>query len=270
MPEGPEVRVVADQLAQILVNRYIVGISFGARPFQQGLHLIPRCTKIIAVTAYAKRIIFGLSNGGYIISFLGMEGKWTWEKDKHTSVVLHLGYKLDRFIVADLDLYYDNSRPIGYVNYYPDMQGALTCFLNIGIDILINEIDSQSFNVMLRKKSGLGRKLCVFLLDQKYLAGIGNYLRCEIMYHAKLRPDRTLGSLTDDEIERLRLMAHYIIREAYKAGGLTISSFWAPDGSKGMFARQVYDRDTDFYGNQVVREQFDSDRTVHWVPAVQV
>jgi len=109
-----------------------------------------------------------------------------------------------------------------------------------------------------------------FLMEQKYISGIGNYLRAEILYHAKIRPDRALSSLTHLETETLYRYALKTIVESYSYGGLTIENYWSPDGRRGTFPKQVYGKTEDPYGNPVVTNSTKGDRTVHWVPAVQI
>jgi len=52
------------------------------------------------------------------------------------------------------------------------------------------------------------------LLDQKFLAGIGNWIADEVLYQARISPFRLVGSLSDAEIKRLRTKIRSVIERA--------------------------------------------------------
>jgi formamidopyrimidine-DNA glycosylase len=56
----------------------------------------------------------------------------------------------------------------------------------------------------------------IFLLEQKYISGIGNYLRSDILYDASISPFRSLTSLSDDNIKILHKSIHKIVKKSYK------------------------------------------------------
>lgn len=83
--------------------------------------------------------------------------------------------------------------------------------------------------------------LCVFLLKhQEYFSGIGNYLKAQILYESKLHPNRTLGSLSTDDISILFTKCLSVIAHAYECGGLTHGTFLDPDMEKGTYPVSVY------------------------------
>ena len=59
------------------------------------------------------------------------------------------------------------------------------------------------------------RQLSGLLLDQGFLAGVGNYLRSEILFDAGISPYRKVGSLTESELENLAKSAIGITALAY-------------------------------------------------------
>ena len=139
---------------------------------------------------------------------------------------------------------------------------------------LTKEITPAEWARILGKSSLRKRQICKVLLDQDVIAGIGNYLKAEILYAARIRPDRIISSLSAEELEQLRVAAHTIIVESYRSGGLTIENFQAPDGAKGLFRVKVYGKKTDPEGRPVItsgpEDGLKDGRKTHWVPDYQV
>ena len=71
---------------------------------------------------------------------------------------------------------------------------------HIGIEPLSNEFTSKEFISMIRKRKGTLKPL---LLNQQFIAGIGNYLADEILFRASLHPLRTADTLDKREIKEL-------------------------------------------------------------------
>ena len=117
--------------------------------------------------------------------------------------------------------------------------------------------------------------ICKFLMTQEYFAGIGNYLKAEILYRSRVSPFRALSTLTDDEISRLFSVALSTISQAYQAGGLTHGTFLDPDMEKGVFSVYIYkragERDQHGYIVQFMSKNDSPDgRGTYYVPEVQV
>ena len=65
------------------------------------------------------------------------------------------------------------------------------------------------------------RQLSGLMLDQGFLAGVGNYLRSEILFDAGISPYRKTGSLSKDEFEQLAKSAIDVTALAYTEKGVT-------------------------------------------------
>lgn len=106
------------------------------------------------------------------------------------------------------------------------------------------------------------------LVDQKCWSGIGNYLRAEILYQARVDPHRPAKSIPEEELRTIYEAAQQIIREAHHCRGLTIAQYRTPTGQTGFFPPAVYGRTTDPEGYPVRSEKLGS-QTIHWVPDKQ-
>ncbi len=101
-----------------------------------------------------------------------------------------------------------DKRRLGRVRLDPDVDA-------LGPDA--GEIDRDDF----RERVGRGRApLKARLLDQSVLAGVGNLLADETLWRAHLDPRRTVDTLDDDELDRLRRELRAAIRSAIRHGGV--------------------------------------------------
>ena len=91
-----------------------------------------------------------------------------------------------------------------------------------------------------------GKKTSIksFLLNQKYIAGIGNIYADEICFYAHILPQRKTETLKDKEIKDLYEAIIYIITKAVEERGTTFNNYKDANGNKGNFLKflQVYGR----------------------------
>ena len=65
--------------------------------------------------------------------------------------------------------------------------------------------------------------MAALYVDQHFLAGIGDYLRSEILFAARLNPWRKPSQLSNPELTRLSRQTRAITKRSYRTGGLTNS-----------------------------------------------
>ncbi|MFN8373135.1 MAG: hypothetical protein U0694_09715 [Anaerolineae bacterium] len=87
--------------------------------------------------------------------------------------------------------------------------------------------------VLRQRLQGRSKAIKPLLLDQAFIAGVGNIYADEALFRAKIHPLRHADTLSDDEITRL----HGTIRDVLNAGieyeGATINWYRKPDGTQG-------------------------------------
>ena len=279
MPEGPEVRCITVKLHEKLAGILLNAIQWDDKSkYRNGLPNYAELEKtlpqiITGVSCKGKKIIFQLANEMYITSTLGLEGNWSWASSKHANLYFELS--------DGPHLYFSDSRHFGNMQIFLTTDTLLNDLNSkIGPDLLAYAIDyynnepepSEPITIDLwktRVNRYRNKQACEFLMDQKIFSGIGNYLKAEILYRAKIKPSRLLSAFTEQEIVTLYWTTLETIYESFFAGGLTIKSYWDPDGKRGTFAKVVYGSKQDPLGNPVIQETFKDGRTTHWVPAVQ-
>jgi formamidopyrimidine-DNA glycosylase len=97
------------------------------------------------------------------------------------------------------------------------------------------------------------------LLDQGAISGVGNLLADQVLWQARLAPQRSTAQLTDDELDRLRRELRAAVRSAIRRGGVHTGSFVASRGREGSCPRCGHDLGRATVGG----------RTTYWCPACQ-
>ena len=107
---------------------------------------------------------------------------------------------------------------------------------HLGIEPLSPSFTQKKFTSLLNIRSGTMKPL---LLNQQFIAGIGNYLADEILFRAGIHPLRKANTLTSDETKELFLSIRHIIRKSISYGGTTFLTFQGPEGKEGEFWKKL-------------------------------
>jgi endonuclease-8 len=266
MPEGPEVAHTAEDL-----NKILSGSIFLESKVYDDTHRgiknvedIAKSSILEKITSKGKRIIFHFqSPKAWLVSFLAMEGKWRWTEPKK-----HLYFRLT-FLVDDkkTNLYFSESRPFGYNQYFTEEEGLKKVLSKVGPDLLKDQITFEQYEKkLLKSKRGA---VSNWIVKQEHFSGVGNYIRSEILYHSCIDPKRKIATLTDEERKLLYEMTIKIIKDSYQANGLTISSYKTPNGRKGSYICSVYQLKEDPNGYKVCRLKSGTGQTIFHVPEIQ-
>lgn len=144
---------------------------------------------------------------------------------------------------------------------------------NFGIDILTVNFTSDAFFNLVYDHS---MNICAFLMDQKILAGVGNYIKNEALYLARILPRRKTDDLTDDEIEDLFCQIKFVsfsnLIEQMIDYGLRIPPSikkLEPKYLEVPYRFKVYKMDFDPDGLQV-KSQIIAGRNTYYVPKIQL
>ena len=157
-----------------------------------------------------------------------------------------------RLVLAFADgreLRFRDIRKFGRVGFYErhagtgelvNEPGGSAVFAGHGPEPLDPAFTVAVFRRHLRSRKG---RLKSLLLDQSFIAGIGNIYADEALWAARLHPLRSASSLRPDDERRLYLAIRSILLEAIERRGSSIDDYTAPDGDGEMQERlQVYQR----------------------------
>lgn len=195
----------------------------------------------------------------------GMSGGWFTELSKHRACTF-------RFLSASnesCDLHFNDARRFGTLKFTQEAEHYKK-LASLGPSILSEPpLTSEVFAHRLRKKPHLN--ITQALLNQSLISGIGNYLKTEALYAARLSPHHVVSSLSEDEMSALYEACLSISLASYRAKGATLRDYKQPTGEEGQhqFELKVYNRSTDDAGNKIVSEETLDGRTTWWVPELQ-
>ena len=231
MPELPEVQTVLDTLETKIKNRKIVNIKILYKPIVECSDRAFR-NKLIGqhfrnFKRRGKYLLFEMDDIT-LVSHLRMEGKYFIldEKvplSKHDHVIFYLD--------NGKQLRYNDVRKFGRMELI-EKDDDYRVFKQLG-----PEPFSKDFNLKYCKAYLANKKLPIkqVLLDQSFVAGIGNIYADEILYAMKVNPQTMACNISDTNIKDLISNTRRILNRAIKAGGTTIRSYTSSLGVTGRF-----------------------------------
>ena len=250
MPELPEVETMRRDLDKEVVGKRIKSVdATGLRTIRRHKtkkNFITKLEgrKITGIERKGKYLLVKLDDGNILVVHLGMSGQLLRAKSakeallKHTHVVFTF--------TQGGQLRYVDPRTFGelFVTEPDDLAAEVPELAHLGFDPLDDVMSWTRFGDMLHSKK---TKLKPLLMDQKFLAGIGNIYADEILFAAGLRYDRDSESLTAQEVRRLYRAMVETLQDAIKHRGSSLADEQYRDlfGEVGDFQSQhkVYDRE---------------------------
>ena len=233
MPELPEVEVLRRQLEREYVGKRIRTVDIKTRQYVKEAkpsgkrvtkrHITPKefekhltGGKVKGVHRKGKYLAFELDNKNHLVFHLGMSGhivKATARRtaDKHTHVVIHF--------TQGGEIRFFDARRFGEC-YVADADAYTEAMSDIGIDPINEQLPWQLFGDMVSQRHA---KMKSLLMDQEFIAGLGNIYSDEVLFQAGLPWDRSSDSLTSNEVRRLSRAVSEVLQEAIKDRGTTLS-----------------------------------------------
>jgi formamidopyrimidine-DNA glycosylase len=247
MPELPEAERARQTLEQVL-GRRIAAVddrdTYVCRPHAPG-EIAGALTghRLASAHRRGKFLWLETDDGPTLGLHLGMAGKIVLEKPDQPS-------RWDRFVVEFDDgsrFALHDKRRLGRAILNPD-------FSHVGPDAA--DVGRADF----RRLIGAGRTpVKARLLDQGHIAGVGNLLADQTLWQAGVAPTRDTGSLTTEELDRLRRELRSAVRSAIRKGGVHTGAF-VPGRREGICPR---------CGHALERARIGG-RTTYWCPLDQV
>lgn len=217
MPEGPEIRRAADKIEAVLKNKKLEKIELGLPKIKKyGKHL--KGARVSALETRGKALLTHFDNGWTIYSHNQLYGVWRVVKQgklPKTNRQLRLALHTEEhsallYSASDISVWKTEN-----IEEHPFLQ-------RIGPDILNPNLQWRDVAERLRSKAFSGRALSAIYLDQAFLAGLGNYLRSEILFLAGIDPSRKAKDLSRGEIGALARNTLSISQRSYALEGVTV------------------------------------------------
>lgn len=236
MPELPEVETIARKLRRDLIGRTILSADLRwsrtlAAPAPKKFRERIRGQKILDVGRRAKYFILRLSSYSLLIH-LRMSG------DLHIKDSTNQPEKHDRLIIklsGNKSLTFNDTRKFGRVWLVED---PTKIFGKLGPEPLSKDFSPQWLHTALHKRH---RQLKPLLLDQTFLAGLGNIYTDEALNIARLHPLRESSSVTAKQSEALHDAIRIVLKEGIRRNGASID--WVYRGGEFQNYFRAYDRE---------------------------
>jgi formamidopyrimidine-DNA glycosylase len=230
MPELPEVETIVTGLRGPLIGRTFTGVrvrweNIVARPAVPEFQRRIRGQRILDIRRRGKYLVFDLSRGDCLLIHLKMTGQLTVRPgDAPADQYGHTVFDLD----DGRQLRFLDMRKFGRVYLVVDENEVVG---SLGPEPLADDFTFSEFVALIRKRKGALKPL---LLNQQFIAGIGNIYADEALFVAGVHPQRKADTLTAEEIERLYQAIRQVLRQALADQGTTFDgAYRRVDGGEG-------------------------------------
>jgi len=275
MPELPEVETTRRHLEAAVVGRRIVSAEIRHprlarrqdRPADFSDRIAGRL--VLRIDRIGKLLMKRLDGEVTWVTHLGMSGRVRLvaagdAEEPHTNVVVRLDDG-NEFRLVD-------PRTFGFVVALLPGEPGEGAWTSLGPDAL----DALPTSPRLaRRLAGRSAPIKALLLDQGFLAGLGNIYADEVLFRAGVSPHRPGGSLSRDEVARIRAAIRPVLRAGLRHGGTSLAdlAYLLPDGRAGDYLSRlkVYGRAGDpcrRCGDEIIRTVVRG-RSTHWCPRCQ-
>jgi len=254
MPELPEVEIVKQSLDKNIKFEKIKKVVVRNRSLRfkipKNFEIVLKNKIINKISRKSKYLILHLEDI-YCVIHLGMSGtihlinKKNFKKNTNTSFYsspnLPLKHNHIEFFLEKYQLIYNDPRRFGFFKIF-EKKSLSDFFNNVGPEPLNNKFNINYIsNYFINKKKNIKS----FLLDQKFVSGIGNIYASEILFCCKINPLKKAKSLTKLDIKKIRYFSKSILNQAIKKGGSSIRDFKNVEGRNGSYQSKfkVYQRE---------------------------
>lgn len=268
MPEGPEVHLAVEFLSNLMRNYLLQDIKIlggkydkkGKEPqdwdkFKKALPM-----KVDSVKNKGKFMYICLDKYVLFITF-GLTGFFSKNQSKHS----HLEFKLvktAKHVYTDKEVvrvYFTDQLKFGTIRPYKLPSSELTKKLKeLGPDPLqdTSKYDFDEWRKRFTKKTNQNKAVGEVLMNQKVNAGVGNYIRAEVLYNLKWDPFRKVSSLSSKEVlelwEELKRYMKWAFQLQIKHGVHETRKYF-----------KIYE------AKDAQRDELVKKRTIYWDPKIQ-
>ena len=281
MPEGVEVKLTSEEVDKYVNKSELINVEvIGGRYIRHGDPIgwdnfkVDLPLKINRVFSKGKGIFFEFDKEWYAYNTLGMTGQWSTDRDKYSVIKFTL---LKKFKIKNTEyklpikkfLYFRDIRNFGTIKF---MKGAILFdkeYNKLGPDMLNDTTDFNVFNQRLSKHKS--KNITKILMNQSIVSGIGNYIKAEALYRAKISPHKNLEEIDESHLKNLFEEIKNVMKESYSLQGNSFKTYRNFQSGGGNFFNmlRVYSKDKDPNGNIVIKEKTEDGRTTHWVKEIQ-
>ncbi len=281
MPELPEVETVVRGLRSTILNKTIARVKTNAPPASivvsdsfknRGIASILKGKKILEINRRGKNILISLSDEITLWAHLKMTGHFFYKEasepiEKHDLVIID--FIDDKNNTRPYHLRFNDYRRFGRIRlYYNDELWEQKGLKTLGEEPLLMKADDF---ISLCKKNR--RMIKPALLDQSFIAGIGNIYADEALYASGIHPQRITSTLSKKKLTELHGHIQRLLKKAISLMGTSVDTYSGVNGKPGGFQKYLlaYGREGEpcsKCGTEIKREKIGS-RSAHYCPRCQ-
>jgi len=256
MPELPEVEIVKQSLSKKIEQKRIKKVIIKNRNLRFKIPLkfekLLEQKKIKKVTRFSKYLILNFNDNSFCLIHLGMSGtihlinKHIINKFTNTSFYnspeLPKKHNHVEIQFNDMSVIYNDPRRFGFFRFIDNPKELKKRFNHLGPEPFFLSFNLKYLlNFFINKKKDIKN----FLLDQKFVSGIGNIYASEILFLCKINPKTYAMKLSKNDCKKIIYYSKSVLKKAIEKGGSSIRDFKNTEGKNGSFQKEfkVYQRE---------------------------
>ncbi len=235
MPELPEVEVVKNFLYSNFNGKRIQKIKIINKKLRYEIksNIAKNFINLIIKNIYrrGKYLILSFENGSSLLVHLGMTGYFRVSTNKKLIKHDHITfYFKSKFLI------YNDIRKFGFIKFYKPRELTTSRHLTrIGPEPFTREYNFNYFKLHSKKTTNIKN----LLMNQSFVAGLGNIYCSEILFDAQINPKKICKNLNNQQIRHIISSTRKILNKAIKLGGTTIKNFIVSDEKIGYFKNEL-------------------------------
>jgi len=298
MPEVVEIKKYCDFIRKNIRGDTLIDVKIKNGRYKKhgpfdGLSKLKKKLPVdfIDVQSKGKFIYMTFDKSFFVFNTLGLSGGWVFKRQnediyRYPDMVEFLSVKdIDNyrsnslkhlnveFIFTNGTLYFYDTLSFGTLKVITDENLLTKKLKSIGPDIMDPNTTIDMFIDAMEKYGD--KEIGINLMNQKLISGIGNYLRADILWLAKVSPFRPTKKLSRKEFENIFKIARSLTWADYDLKkGIKLKLVRRTDVFPRKYKRDflIYYEDEDIYGNKIEKEELyegSQKRFIFWVPKIQ-
>jgi len=249
MPELPEVEIVRQSLNKKIKQKKVKKVIIRNRnlrlkiPSKFNTYFLNK--KIIKVGRFSKYLIIYLPKDNYCLIHLGMSGTIHVVNNKLVNKYTNTSFYNSPFLpnkhnhvelfFENFKIIYNDPRRFGFFQFIKSNADLVKRFSHLGPEPFDKNFNlNYVYNYFKDKNKDIKN----FLIDQKFVSGIGNIYASEILFFSKVYPFKKVKLLSKKECQKIIINSRKILLKSISRGGSSIRNFKDTSGSKGGFQNE--------------------------------